>query len=336
MQRLKLTIVFVAVSAFALAAFVPSRLDLSAAAQGKKKPKPAAKPTPAKPAPTPAVTKPAPTPTPAMTKPAPTAMPTPAMPQPTPAPPMPPADPRPATTTMPSSSNPTAPAPSVKPPTATATPQPVVSNPPAAASGGPRKGPKPPDADIEGIETKDGKKLRYASTVQPTSPILFATDDPAKRTPANRAFDHAKHSLEKSYSEDGARVTGCAECHHTDQPSSSLGYLKLFERSETLTAGNLSKAPVSSCRVCHWSTREGSLDPPLEAPSGTTYPPEAITGYAADVAKEVDGYGYASQALNSEIAYHINCVVCHGRAKKSRPTLQLPTKPTECTFCHTK
>ena len=81
-----------------------------------------------------------------------------------------------------------------------------------------------------------GKPIPDSSTIQPDKPIILANDslDSSKgpfKTEA--AFDHSKHSTDIAYSLDGKTVTGCAECHHTEQPSAPVGqeYAALSSRS---------------------------------------------------------------------------------------------------------
>jgi nitrate/TMAO reductase-like tetraheme cytochrome c subunit len=66
-------------------------------------------------------------------------------------------------------------------------------------------------------------------------------------------FNHENHT--KKYSPDGKSEIACVECHHTDQPASSLKPpLKTSERNVTLTAALLATpeaAPVKTCRTCH-------------------------------------------------------------------------------------
>src|ERR1041384_2197717 len=68
------------------------------------------------------------------------------------------------------------------------------------------------------------------------------------------AFDHETHSVRK-YNPDGASVTPCTFCHHTDQPKANLkAPLTTSERNVVLTADVLKDAsatPVKACRGCH-------------------------------------------------------------------------------------
>jgi cytochrome c553 len=139
------------------------------------------------------------------------------------------------------------------------------------------------------------------------------------------AFDHDSHSFKK-YSPDGKTDISCAECHHTDQPSSALKPpLVLSERKETLTAESLKKAdaaPVKSCRTCHF--QEGNVPEGKEMPSSTSK----------------DDKGKATKKeVNNELAYHNNCNSCHDAAAKLRP--ELKKKPgfatsNDCFICHKK
>jgi hypothetical protein len=182
---------------------------------------------------------------------------------------------------------------------------------------------------VPGIVGVRGKAVPYAGLEEPTEPLLFSNDNDAKFI-AKAAFDHNKHSREATYSVTGTAVSTCAECHHADQAATTPGvpsYYKLFERKGLLTSATLASEgqAVSSCRVCHLSSREAEVE---------GYPPEGVA-YPDSESDKRDVYG--DKALNSEIAYHINCIVCHERAKKARPTYQFKFLPTnKCTDCHTK
>lgn len=333
-NRIKLALVLLAALGFVAFAWGPQPFDPTAQAQGKKgakgkaaaKVKPTPTPTPAKPPPPPrpTVAPPKAPPTnsgtgtspampPAMVKP-PTASDAPGTVTPTMVKP-------PTASDTPSTVTPTM----VKPPTASETPQPVKP----VSDGAARKGPKPPAGNVPGIVGVRGKAVPYAGLEEPTEPLLFSNDNDAKFI-AKAAFDHNKHSREATYSVTGTAVSTCAECHHADQAATTPGvpsYYKLFERKGLLTSATLASEgqAVSSCRVCHLSSREAEVE---------GYPPEGVA-YPDSESDKRDVYG--DKALNSEIAYHINCIVCHERAKKARPTYQFKFLPTnKCTDCHTK
>jgi len=126
------------------------------------------------------------------------------------------------------------------------------------------------------------------------------------------AFNHETHST-KSYSRDGKSVIGCAECHHTDQPTPPSPY-KTSERRVLLTAASLNDAaegPVKACRTCHFQE--------------DTKPSPKIT-YAGDTD--------ATELTNKE-AYHRNCNVCHDAFHERVPDTKAPTS-SQCAACHVK
>src|SRR4051812_35717875 len=85
------------------------------------------------------------------------------------------------------------------------------------------------------------------------------------------AFDHETHSVRK-YNPDGAAVTPCTFCHHTDQPKDSLkAPLVTSERSVVLTAEVLKDAaatPVKTCRACHLQAGDDSKQLPVVTKNG--------------------------------------------------------------------
>ena len=129
-------------------------------------------------------------------------------------------------------------------------------------------------------------------------------------------FNHETHSLKK-YSPDGSSVLSCVECHHTDQPAASLKPpLKTSERNVVLTAEILVPADaknVKSCRACHLQAGDDSAPMPA-----IQYPDKP-----------------APTKLNNEVAYHINCNLCHDKAIAARPALKgkLPGS-NDCIPCH--
>jgi hypothetical protein len=130
------------------------------------------------------------------------------------------------------------------------------------------------------------------------------------------AFDHETHSL-KSYNPDGKTITGCVECHHTDQPKENLkAPLVTSERSVVLTTEVLkdaAAAPVKTCRACHLQAGDDSKPLPV------------IKKDEKDL------------KLDNEVAYHTNCFVCHDAAIKARPELAnkiAGSDPKGCAKCH--
>jgi hypothetical protein len=130
------------------------------------------------------------------------------------------------------------------------------------------------------------------------------------------AFNHENHAI-KMYSIDGKAVIPCVECHHTDQPAAALkAPLKTSERAEALTAKLLEAAdakPVKSCRACHLQAGDDSAPLP-----SVTYPDKP-----------------AATKLTNEVAFHMNCNVCHDKAITARPTLKGKIPGTnDCLTCH--
>jgi hypothetical protein len=129
-------------------------------------------------------------------------------------------------------------------------------------------------------------------------------------------FNHENHSIKK-YSADGTAVLACVECHHTDQPAASLkAPLKTSEREAVLTTALLEAAdskPVKSCRACHLQAGDDSAAIPT-----IQYPDKP-----------------AATKLNNEVAYHLNCNVCHDKAIAARPALKGKVPGTnDCLPCH--
>jgi hypothetical protein len=130
------------------------------------------------------------------------------------------------------------------------------------------------------------------------------------------AFDHETHSVKK-YNPDGAAVTPCTFCHHTDQPKDSLKPpLTTSERNVVLTADVLkdaAAAPVKTCRQCHLQAGDESKPLPVVTKNG----------------KQVK--------MDNENAYHINCFECHDSAIKAKPELAQKisgSDPKGCNKCH--
>ena len=130
------------------------------------------------------------------------------------------------------------------------------------------------------------------------------------------AFDHETHSIKK-YNPDGASVTACTFCHHTDQPKDSLKPpLVTSERSVALTPDVLKDAaatPVKTCRACHLQAGDDSKELPIVTKNG----------------KPVK--------MDNENAYHVNCFECHDAAIKAKPELAAKisgSDPKGCVKCH--
>ena len=112
-------------------------------------------------------------------------------------------------------------------------------------------------------------------------------------------------------------MLSCVECHHTDQPAASLKPpLKTSERNVVLTAEILVPADakgVKSCRACHLQAGDDSAPMPV-----VQYPDKP-----------------APTKLNNEVAYHLNCNLCHDKAIAARPALKgkIPGS-NDCVPCH--
>jgi Zn finger protein HypA/HybF involved in hydrogenase expression len=129
-------------------------------------------------------------------------------------------------------------------------------------------------------------------------------------------FNHENHAT-KTYSADGKSVLACVECHHTDQPASALqAPLKTSERDTVLTAKSLEAAdakPVKGCRACHLQAGDDSAPLPAVTYAGKTTPTK----------------------LTNEVAYHMNCNVCHDKALAARPALKGKVPGSnDCLPCH--
>jgi cytochrome c553/ferredoxin len=130
------------------------------------------------------------------------------------------------------------------------------------------------------------------------------------------AFNHENHAT-KNYNPEGTAVLTCVECHHTDQPAASLKLpLKTSERDVVLTAALLQAAdakPVKSCRACHLQVGDDS------APLPAVQYPEKPT----------------PTKLTNEVAYHLNCNLCHDKAIAARPALKGKVPGSnDCLPCH--
>ena len=159
-----------------------------------------------------------------------------------------------------------------------------------------------------------GVVTQELSKVQPKE-MLLGKDSQSDKY-GEVAFNHETHSL-KNYSIDGQSVLSCVECHHTDQPAASLKPpLKTSEREVVLTAAALAAADakgVKKCRACHLQAGDDSAPmPAIQYPDKPT-----------------------PTKLNNEVAYHLNCNVCHDKAIAARPALKgkIPGS-NDCVPCH--
>lgn len=129
-------------------------------------------------------------------------------------------------------------------------------------------------------------------------------------------FNHENHAT-KNYNPAGTAVLSCVECHHTDTPPAELKPpLKTSERTVVLTSAVLQAAdskPVKSCRACHLQASDDS------APMPTVQYPDKP----------------APTKLTNEVAYHINCNLCHDKVLAARPALKGKVAGSnDCFPCH--
>ena len=152
------------------------------------------------------------------------------------------------------------------------------------------------------------------SKVQPKEVVL--SKDTQSDKYGDVPFNHENHSI-KMYSIDGQSVLSCVECHHTDQPVANLKPpLKTGERDVVLTTAVIEEAsskPVKSCRACHLQAGDDSAPMPT-----ISYPDKP-----------------APTKLNNEVAYHLNCNICHDKSIAARPALKgkIPGS-NDCFPCH--
>ena len=152
------------------------------------------------------------------------------------------------------------------------------------------------------------------SKVQPKE-VVLAKDSQSDKY-GEVAFNHENHSLKK-YSLDGQSVLSCVECHHTDQPAANLkAPLKTSERAVVLTTATLAAGdakPVKTCRACHLQAGDDSAPLPV-----VQYPDKP-----------------APTKLTNEVAYHVNCNLCHDKAIAARPALKGKVPGSnDCIPCH--
>lgn len=158
------------------------------------------------------------------------------------------------------------------------------------------------------------QEIPKESKVQPKEVVLGKDSQSDKY--GEVPFNHENHSLKK-YSPDGNSVLTCVECHHTDQPAAQIKPpLKTSERDAVLTAALLEAADaksVKSCRSCHLQAGDDSAPTPT-----ITYPDKP-----------------APTKLTNEVAYHINCNLCHDKALAARPALKGKVAGSnDCIPCH--
>lgn len=193
--------------------------------------------------------------------------------------------------------------------------------------------PTPTPSAANTARNTNGAANANVNAATPTPPVvgnktmtkIFTLSKDSQDEHGEVLFDHENHAF-KNYSPDGKSVIGCVECHHTDQPKSALKPpLLKSERDVALTFDSWKATPqkVSECRFCHF--QEGSVPDDKTMPTAT---------YSVGGVKKV-------KELNNELAYHINCNICHDAAYKLRPDLK--SKPAtrfatakDCLICHTK
>ena len=158
------------------------------------------------------------------------------------------------------------------------------------------------------------QEIPKESKVQPKEVVLGKDSQSDKYGEA--PFNHENHST-KNYSIDGKSVVTCVGCHHTDQPAAGLKPpLKTSERPAILTTALLATAdakPVKSCRACHLQAGDDSAEMPAVTYEGKPGPTK----------------------LNNEVAYHMNCNICHDKVILARPALKgkIPGS-ADCFPCH--
>lgn len=155
-----------------------------------------------------------------------------------------------------------------------------------------------------GVLAKNSHSSQVATLKKepPTAKVILSKDSKKKQY-LDVSFDHVTHST-KNYSVDGKTMLKCVDCHHTDQPASALKLpLKTTERAVALTLEALKAADavgVKLCRACHLQVTDKSKPIPEVTYEGDDEPTR----------------------LTNEIAYHLNCEVCHDNAIKARPELK--------------
>ena len=161
--------------------------------------------------------------------------------------------------------------------------------------------------------------LMLTSGARTSASLAQQVPKESKEQPTKVKLDtdsHETHSVKK-YNPDGAGITPCTFCHHTDQPKENLkAPLTTSERNVVLTAEVLKDAaatPVKTCRSCHLQAGDDSKQLPVITKDG----------------KQVK--------MDNENAYHVNCFECHDAAIKAKPELAAKisgSDPKGCGKCH--
>ena len=164
------------------------------------------------------------------------------------------------------------------------------------------------------VVARSAQDIPKESKVQPKEVVLCKDSQSDKY--GDTPFNHENHSV-KMYSPDGKSVLACVECHHTDQPAAGLKLpLKTGERDVILTKAVLdapASKPVKTCRACHLQAGDDSAPIPT-----VSYPDKP-----------------APTKLTNEVAYHLNCNICHDRAIAARPELKGKVPGSnDCFPCH--
>jgi cytochrome c553 len=167
---------------------------------------------------------------------------------------------------------------------------------------------------VNGSAFSAQQEIPKESKTQPKE-VLLAKDSQSDKY-GEAPFNHENHAT-KTYSVDGKSVLACVECHHTDQPATALQPpLKTSERPVALTAAILGAAdakPVKTCRACHLQAGDDSATIPSVTYAGKTAPTK----------------------LTNEVAYHMNCNICHDKAIAARPALKGKVPGSnDCFPCH--
>ncbi|HEY6121456.1 MAG TPA: cytochrome c3 family protein [Pyrinomonadaceae bacterium] len=164
------------------------------------------------------------------------------------------------------------------------------------------------------VTTRSAQDTAKESKTQPKEVVLDKDSQSDKY--GEVPFNHENHAT-KNYNPEGTAVLSCTECHHTDQPAASLkAPLKTSERDVVLTAAVLQAAdskPVKTCRACHLQAGDDSATIP-----SVTYPGKT-----------------APTKMTNEVAYHMNCNLCHDKALAARPALKGKVAGSnDCVPCH--
>jgi hypothetical protein len=223
----------------------------------------------------------------------------------------------PAPTAKPSPTQQPSPTPAARAATASAAKEPCESK--VLASGIPLCSRTQPATSVLDKDAAQSRAHKPAPPDKPAEPV---------------AFTHEAHAKQK-YSVDGTKVIGCTECHHTDQPKTSLsGVLKTSQRDVLLTTAALAApgaAPVLSCRACHAQAgRKPAVCDDAQMAAKYAFCP-SIPKATYEEEGEVE--------QTNEEAYHHNCINCHSdavaaRKKPGAPPFIKGAPPTNCSGCH--